>query len=198
MGYHAVRQVLETTPSEIKGPARMVLVALAHHADDATLVAYPSIPLLMWETALGKTSVHAALNRLETAGAITRITRRGRKSTNLYQLEVLTRPEPHPTKQRGEARYYQQRLALKRKNAQKNGEIERKRSPVRTIYQNGKRSPVRTQNVHTSEPLNVHTSEPNQSEEYSGNNGAMSLKEGLERFGLYRRTPDSNAESDDR
>ncbi len=73
----------ETDPT-----AKLVLLALADHANGATALAWPSIARLVALTGLSERAVQQALRRLEAEGKVARATRPGGGRTNVYELRL--------------------------------------------------------------------------------------------------------------
>ena len=67
--------------------ARLVLAALADHADQRKLTCFPAVETLARETRLSRRTVQTALRQLEVAGAILTERSRGRTSS-LYRLMI--------------------------------------------------------------------------------------------------------------
>ena len=71
--------------------ARLVLAALAYHADQQKLTCWPSVETLARETQVSRRGVQYALRKLETAGAIQTELASGR-SSSLYRLMIAPNP----------------------------------------------------------------------------------------------------------
>ena len=71
--------------------ARLVLAALAYHADQQKLTCWPAVETLARETQVSRRGVQYALRKLETAGAIQTELSSGR-SSSLYRLMIAPNP----------------------------------------------------------------------------------------------------------
>ena len=75
----------------VHAAARLVLAALALHADQIKLTCWPSVETLARETQVSERGVQCALRSLEAAGAIRTERSRGRTS-NVYRLMIPPNP----------------------------------------------------------------------------------------------------------
>lgn len=85
MSIQAIAWVLEH--SEATLAERLVLLAIANHADARGWNAYPSIPLIGAEARVGRTTVYRAIESLEDSGELAIIRRPGRSS--MYGIAAL-------------------------------------------------------------------------------------------------------------
>jgi hypothetical protein len=83
MSIRAVRWVLENSTS--KGAARLVLLALAEHANRDTGEAWPSVATLQREANTSESSVRSALRWARASGEIVKV-RTGKKGVSVYRF----------------------------------------------------------------------------------------------------------------
>ena len=74
-------------PPEIKGATRLVLIALADHANDEDGECYPSVKRLAYKAAVTERQARRSVEWLEERGYAIRIGRRGNR-TNVYRLAL--------------------------------------------------------------------------------------------------------------
>ncbi|AXH75377.1 MAG: helix-turn-helix domain protein [Microviridae sp.] len=95
MSYDATAQAIQTTGP--KGPAKLVLILLAHHLNAGTGKCCPSVTTLAEEAGMKRQTVIDALKTLEAGGWITSRKTAG-KATN-YVLDMQPVPETAPADQ---------------------------------------------------------------------------------------------------
>ena len=82
----AVAWVLEET--EVEGLTRLVLLALANHADHVTGECWPTVETVAREARCSRRTVFYALNELVSAGLIEKVSGGGRGKSNRYRLRI--------------------------------------------------------------------------------------------------------------
>lgn len=85
MSIQAVAWVLEHSKATLAD--RLVLIAIANHADARGWNAYPAVPLIAHEALVSEATVYRALATLETSGELTVSRRPGR--SNMYGVTAL-------------------------------------------------------------------------------------------------------------
>jgi hypothetical protein len=85
--------------SESRRSARLVLIAIADHCDDAGRNSWPSISTLARETRLCKTAVYAGIAELIALGELEVSDDKSTRRTNVYSLPKMVRAAHHPDKQ---------------------------------------------------------------------------------------------------
>jgi hypothetical protein len=92
MSVKVITAVLRLGPGAVTSSERLVLYALAWHADDAGLNAWPSVPTLARETSLTPRAVQKVLRRLNAKGVLFVQARAARGSVRYgVDLQVLDR-----------------------------------------------------------------------------------------------------------
>lgn len=86
MSIQAIAWVLEN--SEAEGYDRLVLLAIANHADARGMNAYPSIPLIAREARVHRSTVFRSLARLENLGEVVVVRDRAKRRCNEYIVPV--------------------------------------------------------------------------------------------------------------
>lgn len=84
MSWQAVEAVIRQSKS--RGSARMVLIAIAYHADAERFEAYPSIATIASEANISERSVEVHLNTLVNLKELSYEVNRGRSNTNFYTI----------------------------------------------------------------------------------------------------------------
>lgn len=92
MSVQAMAWVLQHSKAE--GSERLVLLAIANHADGAGQVAWPRVELLAEEAKVSRRTVFRALESLVLLGEIEIQSGRGRGMTNTYTLKGVTGGTP--------------------------------------------------------------------------------------------------------
>ncbi len=99
MSYDLVDRVITAVPADLCGgaPAKLVLIALAQHADEAG-ECYPSVARIAELTGMGRTTVRRALATLEARSLIDVEVRRldGRQASSRYTLSLPRGPQRTP------------------------------------------------------------------------------------------------------
>lgn len=71
--------------SEAEGPARLVLISIASHAD-SSWCCFPSVPMIAAETRLSERQVYRSIKDLELLGELERSSGGGRGRRNTYRV----------------------------------------------------------------------------------------------------------------
>lgn len=93
MSFAALRWVLNHLrhgENTLRPSDRLVLMAIADHADECGARAFPSIHTLALMAGVSSREVVRALKRLERAGLLVILRRAGRRQANVYRLAMVT------------------------------------------------------------------------------------------------------------
>lgn len=77
--------------------AKLVLIALADHADDKTMQCWPSAEHIAKRTGMGRSSVYRAISFLRSNGFLEHKRRRHTSGVPRQPLFILNVPQPNPT-----------------------------------------------------------------------------------------------------
>ncbi len=87
MSFQAVASAFESSVNSRTD--LLVLLVLAHRAGSETSECWPGITRIAADARIGRRAVFGALNRLEDAGHITRISGRGNHHSNRYRIHPV-------------------------------------------------------------------------------------------------------------
>lgn len=90
--------------TEAKGPAKLVLLSLAHHWNEKGKASWPGLNRIAHETALGRRTVIRAIDKLEELDLIEKATREGSHGQNRYTLSIPSETSAEVDSSRGASR----------------------------------------------------------------------------------------------
>jgi hypothetical protein len=96
VSFRLVDEVLAGMPADLSAGERLVLLVLAHHADETSRECWPGMDLLRFETGMHSDSVRKALTRLERRGIDLRASVAYSGRVMVYRIPSFRRRADHP------------------------------------------------------------------------------------------------------
>jgi DNA-binding transcriptional MocR family regulator len=101
MSLEAINWALSLPPESVRGPARMVLMIMAHHYNDKMRATWPSVETIAAEAGLSTGQARNHIRKLEERGLIWikagTHAKGGAGCSRRYELAVNASPRPAPT-----------------------------------------------------------------------------------------------------